>query len=450
VACETLSLVEYAGDEATFVRASGNIEILKHLKGFRKWDYITTLEVGYSAAKEGHLDTLLYFFAGDSPQQRSIWPTLCFAAVCGGNLHILEWLKTQNALDINITYTAGRYGDIRVAEWILTLYPNSSRDITEGAVRYGQIELLKWLYVYTGRRATDWQNITVQTAVECGVLEVVKWIHSIGRPWGRAAEAATNKGHLDILKWMRSLPERERCPWGAVCSENAASGGHLNMLKWMRGLPANERCPWNTGTAAHAAMHGHLDTIKWMRSLLPVEERCPWDEKTTTNAASFGHLELLIWTRGLPPDERCPWGVSAISSWRRGGIGGGVMPLGYTHTSRGDIDTTIRWMRSHPGDDRCPWDEDAATVAVAVCSLETFQWMRTQPEEDRCPWNMSEILRQAVVSSRLDILEWIHSLPPHERTGWSVDKIRGYIDNVRIYVDVGKIENYLNSLPMEG
>jgi hypothetical protein len=444
VACETLSLVEYAGDEATFVRASGNIEILKHLKGFRKWDYHTTDSIGYSAAKEGHLDTLLWLQSLDITH---VFPSdIGVSAARGYNIRILEWLKNKDCIDIGVLYEAGSYGNIRVADWVIKTFVSidgtNCRGMADGAVRNGQIEFLKWLYSRVGRRINFWDRITVTDAVASGNLEVVKWIHGMGCPWGQAAEKATVNGYLDILKWMRSLPVGERCPWSSKCTVGAAIGGYLDMLKWMRGLPAGERCPWTSRAIAAAATHGSLDTVKWMRSLYPVEERCPWDEETAKNAAIYGHLEILKWIRDLPPDERCPWGVSTISSWRGGGVHaqGGWFSTYFSILPMCEIDTIIRWMRGHPGSDRCPWDEHTSKEAVAVCSLETFQWMRTQPEEDRCPWNMEDILHEAVYSKRPDIIEWICSLPLHERAGWSIDTIRS---------TTGRRESYLNSLPIE-
>merc|ERR1711977_205804 len=82
----------------------------------------------------------------------------------------------------------------------------------------------------------------------------------------RNCTAAARGGHLELMKYLHE----EGCPWGERTCQMAAKGGHLEMLKY-----AHEKgCPWNKKTCFSAAAGGHLEVLKYAH-----ENGCPWDEE---------------------------------------------------------------------------------------------------------------------------------------------------------------------------
>jgi hypothetical protein len=161
---------------------------------------------------------------------------------------------------------------------------------------------------------------------EEGCLEKLRWLRTIGCPWGeRVLEAFAAKGELEHLQWARE----HGCPWGKDICLAAARGSRksLDVLKWLR---ANGReytgcemvepfetgcldvlqwlradgCPWEPGPRIGsvgllgAALHGQLAALVWARA-----EGCPWHPRTCNAAAKNGHLDVLRWAHA----NGCPW-----------------------------------------------------------------------------------------------------------------------------------------------
>ena len=110
---------------------------------------------------------------------------------------------------------------------------------------------------------------------------------------GYAYTAAAAGGHLEILKWLRSVgypwDEKAMATGSSAIYSQAAGGGHLEILKWLR----SEGCPWDARACLCAARYGRLEILKWLRS-----EGYPWNEQTWMWAAES--------TREWLTENNCP------------------------------------------------------------------------------------------------------------------------------------------------
>ena len=213
--------------------------------------------------------------------------------IFNGNLDVLVWVMTKT-----------------VRAWIRRYRHTYLCNV---AAKGGQLEVLQWLRSEAGGEFY-WNETTCKIAAENGHLEVLKWAHQNGCPWNATTCAnAASKGHLEVLKWAHE----NGCKWGATTCSNAAAGGHFEVLQWARqnGCPWNVEtcsmaaknghlellkwahqndCPWNKCVCSYAALNGHLEMLKWAH-----QNGCPWDEETLNNAAKNGHLEVLKWAAPL-------------------------------------------------------------------------------------------------------------------------------------------------------
>jgi len=125
-----------------------------------------------------------------------------------------------------------------------------------------------------------------------GYLSVLQWGRLNGCTWNEIdiLQGATLHGHLEVLKWLRSISEGSN--WGNRVCNSATLGGHLEVLKW---AVANG-CGFDESTCAFAAK-GELPLVKWLR-----EKGCPWNELCCEFAAACGNFEVLKWA----VEKKCP------------------------------------------------------------------------------------------------------------------------------------------------
>ena len=102
------------------------------------------------------------------------------------------------------------------------------------------------------------------------------------------SEIAASRGHLDIIIFCYD----NNLPWDEKTPEAAARNGHLDILKYVRSV--DPPCPWNKKTPEAAARNGHLDILKYVRS---VDPPCPWDATAIIIAALNRHSDILEWAR---------------------------------------------------------------------------------------------------------------------------------------------------------
>lgn len=165
--------------------------------------------------------------------------------------------------------------------WIWTL-PESERNpllralghICTAAVRGGHLEVLQWLRM-NDCPWDEWYrttNMICTLAAGGGHLKVLQWLRAIGCPWDEfTCRDAAEGGHLKVLQWLRA----NGCPWCDRTIALAASKGHSEVLWWAR---ANG-CDWDAYTCECAAVGGHLELLRELH-----ERGCPWDYSTFKSA----------------------------------------------------------------------------------------------------------------------------------------------------------------------
>mmetsp|Transcript_22051 Transcript_22051/g.31597 ORF Transcript_22051/g.31597 Transcript_22051/m.31597 type:complete len:299 (+) Transcript_22051:39-935(+) len=112
--------------------------------------------------------------------------------------------------------------------------------------------------------------------------------------------AASRKGNLDIMKWLKS----KDCAWDERVFTISSQNGNLFVMKWLK----ETGCPWVARTFSAAALYGYLENMKWLN-----ENNCPWGATTFAAAADNGRLENLKWLK----EKSCPWNLYTQGKIRR-------------------------------------------------------------------------------------------------------------------------------------
>jgi hypothetical protein len=368
VACESESLVRYAGEEATAPRAVRNLSVLKRI-----FDESTQEDnrVARAAAKYGEIDALFWLYG---------------RGIINKDGKVVTW---DDPWDVTILHTAAKHG---------------------------QIETIKWLRTVPGRNA-DWGRVVTQVDTSSFFRGLRSHYVDDVFDYDTASSLAARHGQLKTLQWMRSFSATDRCPWNIDTSTSAAAGGQLHILQWMQNLPPDDRCPWSTSAATAAARHNRLDILKWMRGL-PEGERCPWDKYTPAAAAAGGHINILKWLYDLPRDDRCPCSVEVmvaaaqcnqleILKWIRKHPNEYRWPQDYNkaivEAAKNDHIGIIVWICSLPDEERRPWDGDVTEAAVSGGNLNLLNWLY----DHDFPLGVHTV-RIAAIHGHLHILKWLY------------------------------------------
>lgn len=136
-----------------------------------------------------------------SPPSRYI---LCAQAAKDGNLHVLQYLKSELDCPWNVQTCAmaGRYGHVHILE-------------------------------YARQNGCDWNDGTLIYAAQ--------------------------RGHLSILQWaVQNGYTRETI--SVYVSSNAAERGHLHILQWLHAMG----CPFHEDVTRYALDHGHENIVQWL------------------------------------------------------------------------------------------------------------------------------------------------------------------------------------------
>lgn len=246
--------------------------------------------------------------------------------------------------------------------------------------------------------------------------------------WTAVVSTATKYGHLNILRWVKSLnltidnKPLTQSLWRSQVPEIAARNFRLNILEW-----SSEHCPihrFPSSVCAAAVSCNNLELIKWLKY-----KGAPWGPDSCIAAVKNNLTDLLIWLRHPSRKSEygsiCPWDTSVCSTAAR--VGNfklikklrssssimGVCPWdSWTCASAAENGHTkiIRWCRRRS----CPWDNWTCVLAARGGWLTTLVWCRDLAKP--CPADESTCVA-AASGDHLDILIYL-------RTGLLSDKYK--------------------------
>ena len=153
-----------------------------------------------------------------------------------------------------------------------------------------KLELLKWI---REEKKCEWDDRTINAAVEQGNLEMVKYCVANECPIDVFACAnAAFHGDLEVLKY---LCEEAEAPWDWKTAAWAAENGQLHILEY---LVERKYDQFNTDACESAAAYGHLDCLKYLHETA----KAPWDSRAVRWAHENYQTECLQYLL----DNNCP------------------------------------------------------------------------------------------------------------------------------------------------
>ena len=160
-----------------------------------KNEHLSNRDICENAAKNGHLDCLIYAHEHGYPWRSSI----CDIIAKNGHLDCLKYVHSQKCPWDKITCESAAFG--------------------------GHLDCLQYLH----EKGCPWDEYTCSEAANNGYLDCLKYAHENLCPWnGDTCLYAAKHGHLECLKYLHE----NVCPWDEFMCSVTAECGHLHCLKY--------------------------------------------------------------------------------------------------------------------------------------------------------------------------------------------------------------------------
>ena len=211
---------------------------------------------------------------------------------------------------------AVRYGKLPALKFLVSQGCYLSNSAYIEAAKYGNLHILQWLR--SENHPCVWDRSVIRAAIKKGHLNIVQWICHQGDPvvkYGFGCDdvetavdddddfLAAIQGHLHILQWrQQQYPD---AAWTHLAVIVAAGFGHVGVLRWLSShVPPDF---WTSPVTRLAALNGRTEALQYLRSRDPP---CPWTAFACNDAARSGHLSTLQWMRSQDPP--CPWNRTEV------------------------------------------------------------------------------------------------------------------------------------------
>jgi hypothetical protein len=231
-------------EEKSFINAlkKGHFTLIKFARshGSTFWNDEFYFSLLKKAATLGDLETMEWAIAentgttGTAANHASdFFVPVIEAAASGGHIHILEYLRPTNSMEVfyaKVTGVAARHGHVAILEWA-----SANTDFSWAytcflaAIKGSQFKVLVWLQKFTIKRKQFHDlmkhSIPMLMAAEVGDIEVFKWLRNNGMKWHpRTYTVAKQFFKIDIAEWAL----KNGCP------KDAHSRGNFSNTKAFR------------------------------------------------------------------------------------------------------------------------------------------------------------------------------------------------------------------------
>jgi len=236
---------------------SGNV---RNMRLFHKMGLPCQVDAAIEAASAGNHLELIYCVDSDLVATRG--PSICAAAVRGGNLGLLQFLRSENVdWDCETTAAAslvrGQLGR-RILRYCLDHGCPHDYRVAIHACSIPDLEMVQIARSY----GCEWTNSAGITAASAGALDILLWAREHGDIWklNNILEAAALDGHKDIILYLAN--EVGYGPHYDVrnVATLAAGRGNIEVLNIVRQRNWN----WPAEVSGAASMGQHFDAILWM------------------------------------------------------------------------------------------------------------------------------------------------------------------------------------------
>jgi hypothetical protein len=329
----------------------------------------------------------------------------CEVAARGGHLDVLKYARENGCLwEVSSPYkgmciSAIIGGNVECLKYVQERkcqMPLDNRPC-ERAAEHGHLEMLKYLRSLGCALSGE----TVTLAIKNGHLDCVKYLHEEEKMVKLNSETMDIALDLEVMKYLKSV----EVPWSEYTCSKAAGAGRLDCLKY-----AHENgAPWKD-SCHEAAKAGQLDCLKYAH-----ENGAHWNTYSVIDlAASKCHYECMKYI--IESGEKMPQDIlrTIICGMYYPGcvaFKNKLACMKYAHKNGATFTRDITEAAARAGaldclayahEHGCPWDERLYFAALRRHSLDCIKYAH----EHGCPWS-SDLFYKVIVEGNLEELRYI-------------------------------------------
>lgn len=340
------------------------------------------------------------------------------SATKAGLIHVLNRLREREFPRLDPRIRRARYVNgtrlaieiknacLYVFKWWLECYEPSLASLIEprtieDAVKCGHLDVLRWLH---GRKPHSGELLCSGQPIECHHEAVARWVHANHIPLllKLSIDAAASVPNLRYVQWIQDHEGSFKVECTREALSCAARSGDLAMADWLR---VNRPLCWSESAIAAAAEGGHLSMVQWLyetyqavsfvvpSSSISSADIVRW---VVTNFSWQSAIERLLWIYEATTNAACRGDANLTkelySTFKR--LGGGEEAHIRQRLLANDI--TI--------------GKFAIDYAADGGHLEILIWLWEKGSTE-CS---TDAMDAAAINGHLDVLKWLHS---HTTTG---------------------------------
>ena len=117
----------------------------------------------------------------------------------------------------------------------------------------------------------DYSDDLINILITNNAANIIKKIYKTKLCCNDILQWAARNGHLDVVKFLVTLPKVDASAYDNYAIRWAAANGHLDVVKYLASLPNVDASANNNYAIYWAAKNGHLEVVKFLVTLSKVD-----------------------------------------------------------------------------------------------------------------------------------------------------------------------------------
>lgn len=276
------------------VSISDHGKALEVLKVLRYHGLPWNAETCVRAAKRGNIDVIMYARANGCPWDS----TVSFSAACSNNYNVLEYCLRNGCpfersdISSEIMYCSDHSQLLRTLQRFLNYLLPLNKNICEIAARTGHLNALKW----ARSLGCPWDEMTFFYAVKSNSIGVVQYCIDSDCPFDQNISAAAVNHwkycSIDLMPILKLL-HKSGYPWHEDAAALTAKNGDLKLLRLLKYYG----CPWDSRVCNEAVRADNFEMLVFAH-----ESGCQWTKETYAYCFGAG---LSDYYHEIPTQYKC-------------------------------------------------------------------------------------------------------------------------------------------------
>ncbi|KAJ3329221.1 hypothetical protein HDU76_008373 [Blyttiomyces sp. JEL0837] len=308
--------------------------------------------------------------------------------------------------------------------------PSGSRVLSQAAA-YGHLDIVRWLLTVPGIHPSAHHYEAIHLAAYEGFFDVLKVLLNVPGVDATgnsniALRSSARSGNVDILRMLLAIPGVDPTVMDNCVLQSAVSNGHFDYVKVLLQVPAVDPTCNDNEAVRTAAVNGYVDIVKLLLEV-PEVNAAAMENESIRLAARYGHAEVVKVLLGVPGVDATAADNEAVRK----------------AAAEGHLEV-VRLLLNVPGVDATANNNEAIRFAARGGNLEIVRLLVQVPGVDAAA-NDNEALKLAASGGRGRMVKFLLGLPGVDATAQDNFAIKeaakeGHLGVTMLLVDVPGVD----------